>query len=190
MRITRIGSSLPLTLDGLPMSYSRENDPFAVSTPVPTPGGANLSPQERQVYEFLWKHRERAPSFAELLARNAPRWILVAFTIVVTTAVLFTIDALFDSPTGASEFDVRPYYVVGGLGVLFGIMLRDYGYCKNVKKLWPLEAAVIDFAKVERLLWGEPAPVAIEDGVRSDEPLAAIPVEAPGPAGLLREERR
>lgn len=159
------------------MSYSRQNDPFAVSTPVAPQGGANLSPQERQVYEFLWKHRERSPSFAELLARNVGRWIVVAFTIVVTTVVLFTIDALFDSPAGTSEFDVRPYYIVGGLGVLFGIMLRDYGYCKNVKKLWPLEAAVIDFSKVERLLWGEQTPVVPRDESRRDEPLAAIPVE-------------
>lgn len=170
------------------MSSFRQNDPFAVSTPAPTPGGANLSPQERQVYEFLWKHRERTPSFAELLARNVSRWIVVAGTIVVATAVLFVIDAAFDSPTESDEFDVRPYYIVGGLGVLFGIILRDYGYCKNVKKLWPLEAAVIDFAKVERLLWGEPAPPIRSDEGRSEEPLAAIPVEVPGPAGLVSEE--
>lgn len=171
------------------MPLPRENDPFAVSTPVSTSEGANLSPQERQVYEFLWKHRDRTPSFGELLARNVGRWIVVAFTIAITTVVLFVIEALFASPQGGAGFDLRPYYVVGGLGMLFGIVLRDYGYCKNVKRLWPLEAAVIDFAKVERLLWGEPAPLASHNDGRSDEPLAAIPVEAPSSAGPNSDER-
>lgn len=153
------------------MSSPRQNDPFAVATPQPHPGAANLSPQERKIYEFLWNHRDRSPSMGQMLIQKVPGWIVLAVSLAVPMTVLYALPHLFGT-SGSEEFDLRPYFLAAAGGVLAGVMIRDYGYAKNIRTLWPIEAAVIDFARVERLLWGESAQVAGQD-----EPLAAIPVE-------------
>ncbi|HEV7280567.1 MAG TPA: hypothetical protein VGN57_10210 [Pirellulaceae bacterium] len=159
------------------MSSSRQNDPFAVSTPQPHPGAANLSPQERKIYEFLWNHRDRSPSLGQMLVQKVPGWIVLAVALTLPMIVLYALPAVFGS--GASEeLDLRAYFLTAVGGILIGVMLRDYGYSKNIRQLWPIEAAVIDFGKVERLLWGE-SPHALN----REEPLAAIPVDANEDAG-------
>lgn len=166
------------------MSASRQNDPFAVSTPQPHPGAANLSPQERKIYEFLWNHRDRSPSLGQMLVQKVPGWIVLAVALTAPMFVLYALPHLFGS-SASEEFDLRPYFLTAAGGILIGVMLRDYGYSKNVRQLWPIEAAVIDFGKVERLLWGEPAQVA-----RREEPLAAIPVETDVPSAPASDARR
>jgi hypothetical protein len=119
-----------------------------------------------------------------MLVQKIPGWILLAASLTITLVVLYSLPLLFG--TGSSEdFDSRPYLLAGATGLLLGVMFRDYGYAKNVKTLWPIEASVIDFAKVERLLWGESPRLASRE-----EPLAAIPVETASPVGPIGDAKR
>lgn len=161
------------------MSPSRQDDPFAVSTPQPHPGAANLSPQERKIYEFLWNHRERAPSLGAMMAGKVLGWAYLAAMLAIPLVFLYTFQFFVGSSASADDPDLRPYFVAAAGGVLAGVVLRDYGYSKNVRTLWPIEAAVIDFAKVERLLWGESTQLPDRE-----VPLAAIPVEDHSPRSV------
>lgn len=132
------------------------------------------------MYEFMWQHRERSPTVGSLIGRNIPRWLIVGGAVAVFVGMLYALDATTDALyPGRDGQDWKPYLVPAAIGLWLGMMLRDYGHCKTINRMWPIEAAVLDWPKLERLLWGEGESNELPSAKRIDEdaPLAAIPVE-------------
>lgn len=77
------------------------------------------------------------PSFAHLLRTNGKRYLYL----VVCCGVLLAVTAYTDWWT--------PCAAIGG--VVFGCLLRDFGWVRNSKKTWPFSREIIDWQKVEKL---------------------------------------
>lgn len=162
------------------MTNSRENDPFAASTLAPNSTNPALTPTARKTYEFYLKHRDQPLSAGELLVRHLPRWAILSIAIAASSVAFLVLNSERSAGFGGSaDSNLLPCLLAGVVGVLLNGLLRDLASIRAVLKVWPVQAAVLDYAKIERLLWGEPAPIR-----RSDEPLDAIPVEVRAEDGL------
>ena len=67
--------------------------------------------------------------------------MLVIFSALGAAAVLLDIQTL----------------AAGVAGVWFGEILRDLGFFRQIVKIWPYDAGVLDWALIDRLAAGEPA---------------------------------
>ena len=91
----------------------------------------------------LREYRARPLTVGFFVRKNLKGYaaMLVIFSALGAAAVLLDMQSL----------------AAGVAGAWFGSILRDLGLFRQIVKIWPYEAAVLDWALIDRLAAGEPA---------------------------------
>jgi ABC-type long-subunit fatty acid transport system fused permease/ATPase subunit len=100
-----------------------------------------LNKAQRRNLELYRQYREETPTLFNLFRGNLWRYLLM---------VAFAILAMLLIPSLANGA-----VVYGVLGLVVGAILRDVGYFRQFRQVWPATAAVLDWERVEALLAGE-----------------------------------
>jgi hypothetical protein len=144
-----------------------------------------LSQAERDLLTYYLDFRESPYPTRRVISR-AVAMSLLCSPLAAVFALSFGLGVY--GLTNATPFGAVAFASVAFASAMSGFFLRDVGEALSSAQIQAVQIRVSDFAEVERLLYGQPQ--ARLSSSRLDEPLAAIPVEVPGPAGLVREERR
>src|SRR4051812_5636840 len=97
----------------------------------------NLTPLQRRVLRLYTVWRENPPTVGSLFALNWKRHLLMAVVLTAMCGIM----------TYLGNTDVS-YWIVG---VLVGALARDLGFFLRTVKIWPLEAALLDWRRVDEL---------------------------------------
>lgn len=104
-----------------------------------------LSPTQRKYLSSWRAFHDKPPTIAELIRLNVRRFLILSICLV--------------GPSVMAVYD-RSYVVAAmGLGVFFGILLRDFGAFRTTVYLWPALNNVVDWNRLNELLDEEKPPV-------------------------------
>lgn len=92
-----------------------------------------LTPFQRKTLESWRRMKPGGPTWGMGLRRLAPTWGLLA---VLSAAVYL----------------IRPEMWMLVVGFLVAVCLRDLGYLRSARAVWPVSLKVIDWARVDELL--------------------------------------
>ena len=125
-----------------------------------------LSPRQRESLLSMQKLRDELPTAAGMVASNWWRYL-----------ILLGYFALLGTGVGVGVYFGQSYLIPIGCGfggMLFGVLVRDFGTLVATTHMWPVTREVIDWQKVQQLL---------DEGDREQrEPPAAEETENDEPA--------
>ena len=118
------------------------DNPYESSERESVGSDSSLSRFEIKVLEFYSEHRTADPRIWIQLAKYIPSWLLIA---AVTGVPVILIPLAFDAPINSGTAQLAA-------GILFGVIIRDYGNLRRSLSAWPLIRKVVNFDRVDELL--------------------------------------
>ena len=127
------------------MTSESQQNPFrSPEVPVDAIALSPLTPMQRRVLEFYWKHREHQPSWRSMLLRWLRLWSLALLGYGVAIGVGYLL-----IPKVWPWDDVLPHFVaVFLIALAMGGMFRDITYLRQTTHIWPILQDVLDWDKV------------------------------------------
>ena len=98
----------------------------------------------QELAQRLLVHRKQGYSISYIMQRSSRRYLVLSIVLIVL--VIF---ALLEQ-----NATIRALAMFG-IGLVLGALIRDIGWFRAIKQMWPFTSEVTDWAKVEAIAAGE-----------------------------------